>query len=278
MYDSAARADIQLACGGTVYPHHAETIQRAVERFRNDPEVLALLLGGSVAHGFARQDSDIDVMVIVSDERFAERSRAGQLLSVFDEIATYPKGYVDAKYLGAGVLPLVAEKGSEPARFAFKDALVLFSRLDGIDETLKLIARFPVEGKAERMRRFMAQLEAWNWYAAEALKHGNPYLLSVSVDKVVLFGGRLILADNELLYPYHKWFLRVLADAPDQPPDLTNSIRTLLDDHSAENIQRFYELVKGFRDWGASDIEWPAQFVADSELNWVDRPAPVDDL
>ena len=71
-----------------MYAHHSETIEKTVERFRADPEVLALLLGGSVAHGFARPDSDIDVIVIVSDERFAERSRAGRLLAVFDEIAT----------------------------------------------------------------------------------------------------------------------------------------------------------------------------------------------
>ena len=261
-----------------MYAHHAETIERAVERFRADPEVLALILGGSVAHGFERPDSDIDVMVIVSDERFAERSRAGGLLTVFPELATYPKGYVDAKYLGAGVLPLVAEKGSEPARFAFKDSRVLFSRLDGLEETLKLIARFPAEGKAVRLRRFRAQFEAWNWYAAEALKHDNPYLLGVSVDKLVLFGGRLILAHNELLYPYHKWFLRVLMDAPDRPADLMDVVGTLLAEHSAENIRRFYDLVNGFRDWGSSDITWPAQFVADSELNWVDGPAPIDDI
>lgn len=261
-----------------MYAHHAETIERAVERFRADPEVLALILGGSVAHGFERPDSDIDVMVIVSDERFAERSRAGGLLTVFPELATYPKGYVDAKYLGAGVLPLVAEKGSEPARFAFKDSRVLFSRLDGLEETLKLIARFPAEGKAVRLRRFRAQFEAWNWYAAEALKHDNPYLLGVSVDKLVLFGGRLILAHNELLYPYHKWFLRVLMDAPDRPADLMGAVGTLLAEHSAENIRRFYDLVNGFHDWGSSDITWPAQFVADSELNWVDGPAPIDDI
>jgi predicted nucleotidyltransferase len=261
-----------------VYAHHSETIEKTVERFRADSEVLALLLGGSVAHGFARPDSDVDVIVIVSDERFAERSRAGQLLSVFDEIATYPKGYVDAKYLGAGVLPLVAEKGSEPARFAFKDARVLVSRLDGLEETLASIARFPIEGKAERIRRFVAQFEAWNWYAAEALEHDNAYLLGTSVDKLVLFGGRLILAHNELLYPYHKWLMRVLEGAPDQPEGLMDSIRALLSQHSAENINCFYELVIGFRDWGASDIAWPAQFVADSELNWVDRTPPIDDI
>jgi predicted nucleotidyltransferase len=261
-----------------VYPHHTETVQRVVEHFRDDGEVEALLLGGSVAHGFARPDSDIDIEIIVSDASHAERSRTGRLQFVDFELSTYPKGYVDGKYLSPGLLGQLAEKGSEPARFAFKDARVLFSRLDGLDETLARITRYPVEGKADRMARFAAQLEAWNWYASEALKHDNRYLLGVSVAKLVLFGGRLILAHNELLYPYHKWFLRVLETAPDKPTELMPAIDALYAEASAETIACFYEMVKSFRDWGLGGVPWPVQFMADSELNWVDGPAPIDDL
>jgi predicted nucleotidyltransferase len=241
----------------TVYAHHAETIQRVVDHFRGDVELEALLLGGSVAHGFERPDSDVDVMFVISDESHAARNRMGKLVYSSSELCVAPTAYVDGKYLTAAMLRAVAEKGSEPARFAF---------------------RYPLEAKAERMMRFAAQLEAWNWYASEALKHENPYLLGVSVDKLVLFGGRLILAHNELLYPYHKWFLRVLEVAPDQPAGLMPAIRALYVDPSVEAIGRFYELVKGFRDWDSSGVFWPVQFMADSELNWLNGPAPVDDL
>lgn len=261
-----------------LYAHHAQAIERVVEHFQQDGEVKALLLGGSLAHGFARPASDIDVLIIISDQRRAARSRQGQLHFFNSELCAYPEGYVDGKYVGAGFLHEIAARGSEPARFAFQDARVLFSRLDGLDDTLRLITRYPVESKAERLGRFAAQLEAWNWYAAEALKHGDPYLLGVSVDKLVLFGGRLILAHNELLYPYHKWFLRVLEGAQDKPPDLLTAIRDIYASATAENIGRFYEMVKGFRDWGPLDVSWPVQFMADSELNWVNGAPPVDDL
>lgn len=261
-----------------MYAHHAETIQRVVDHFRGDVELEALLLGGSVAHGFERPDSDVDVMFVISDESHAARNRMGKLVYSSSELCVAPTAYVDGKYLTAAMLRAVAEKGSEPARFAFQDSRVLFSRLDGLEAMLARIVRYPLEAKAERMMRFAAQLEAWNWYASEALKHENPYLLGVSVDKLVLFGGRLILAHNELLYPYHKWFLRVLEVAPDQPAGLMPAIRALYVDPSVEAIGRFYELVKGFRDWDSSGVFWPVQFMADSELNWLNGPAPVDDL
>ena len=257
-------------------PHHEETIGRAIEHYRPDGEALALLLGGSLAHGYAAASSDVDVMVVVSDGDFEQRRRTNRTAWYSREMATYPEGYVDVKFVSPAYLKLVAEKGSEPARFAFKDSKVLFSRLDGLDDLLASVVRYPA-GKDDRMARFAAQLEAWNWYAGEALKRANRYLLDVSVGRLVLFGGRLVLAHNELLYPYHKWFLRVLADAPDRPDGLIEAIDELTGQPSAATVARFYELVKGWRDWGLTD-PWPSVFMADSEMNWLDGHTPVDDL
>ena len=46
-------------------PHHASTIHALVEAFRVDQSIRALVLGGSLAHGFARPDSDVDVTIVV---------------------------------------------------------------------------------------------------------------------------------------------------------------------------------------------------------------------
>jgi predicted nucleotidyltransferase len=261
-----------------MYSHHEESIANVVAYFKEDPQVQALLLGGSLAHGFETAASDIDVMIIVSDRDHRQRLEAGRLQFYSTDLCSYEGGYVDGKYLGRGFLEQVAARGSEPARFAFLDAQVLLSRIDGLQETLERIARYPVEEKMDRIRRFYAQFEAWNWYAGEALKLGDPYLLGVSIGKLVLFGGRLVLAHNELLYPYHKWFTRVLGTAGEKPSDLLELIESLHADASRENVQRFYETVKGFREWETPGGSWPNQFMIDSELNWLDGTTPIDDL
>jgi predicted nucleotidyltransferase len=258
--------------------HHKQSINNVIKYFENDPEVETLLLGGSLAHGFARSTSDIDLMIIVSDSHYSKRFREGHLQFFNQELCTYADGYVDGKYLGLVHLTEVAEKGSEPARYAFQDAQVLFSRQGSIEECIRSIARYPVSQKEERMRHFYAQFEAWNWYVGEALRSGNQYLLWTSISKLVLFGGRLILAHNELLYPYHKWFLRVLADAKEKPSALLERIEIIYQKPSAENVQLFYELIKGFREWPVLENGWPAQFMLDSELNWQTGAIPIDDL
>ena len=176
------------------------------------------------------------------------------------------------------VVQQVLEKGSEPARFAFEGSRVLFSRVPGFEEDVCKIAMYPVAGKEERIRRFYAQFEAWRWYCGEALKQRNPYLLGTAVSKLILFGGRLILAHNEMLYPYHKWFLRVLEKAQDKPAGLMDCIQELTQAPTTETIEVFYDNVKMFRTWSDRPYNWPAQFMLDSELNWLDPKTPVEDV
>ncbi len=261
-----------------MYPHHIASIDNITAHFHRDAETLALLLGGSIAHGFETPGSDVDVMIVVSDAAHAERTARGDLHFFSRDLCTYDAGYVDGKYVARSFLARVAASGSEPARFAFQGARVLLSRIGDLAPRLGAIARYPVEDKAARIHRFYAQFEAWAWYAGEALRLDNAYLLGVSVSKLVLFGGRLILAHNEQLYPYHKWFLRVLDGVPDRPGDLMARIADLYASPSADHVKAFYETIVSFRTWNSGGASWPVQFVADSELNWLDGPPPIDDL
>src|SRR5512142_349056 len=179
-----------------MHPHHIQSIQNVKEYFEREPEVLALLLSGSIAHGFESPTSDVDIMIFVSEENHQKRFQAGQLTFFTTELCTYAGGYVDGKYISLDFVKLVAEKGSEPARFAFEGSQVLFSRREGFEQEIRRVAAYPVGEKAERIKRFRAQLEAWHWYCGEALKRENQYLLGTSVSKLILFGGRLILAHN----------------------------------------------------------------------------------
>jgi hypothetical protein len=261
-----------------MYAHHAASIEKVVDYFQTVPEVDAVILGGSIAHGFASPGSDIDLMIIVADGEYEERLRDGRLQFFDNQLCTYDGGYAEGKYLGPTMLRKLAESGSEPARFAFLDSHILLSRIATLDETIRSITRYPVERKAERMRRFYAQFEAWNWYANEGVKLNDPYLLGMSVAKLVLFGGRLILAHNELLYPYHKWFLKVLEGAAEKPENLLQCIRNVQNDLSTDAVRVFYETVGSFRAWEMPDTGWPNQFMLDSELGWLTGATAVDDL
>ncbi|HEX5942477.1 MAG TPA: nucleotidyltransferase domain-containing protein [Anaerolineales bacterium] len=261
-----------------MYPHHSQSIQNVKEYFQCDPEIQALLLSGSIAHGFQSPTSDIDIMIFVSEEDYQKRFQTGGLHFFNTDLCTYEGGYVDGKYLSLNFVKQVLEKGSDPARFAFEGSQVLISRVNDFAEDVCRIAEYPIAEKAERIKRFYAQFEAWHWYCGEALVKGNQYLLGTSISKLILFGGRLILTHNEMLYPYHKWFLKVLEGAREQPSDLMACIQSLTQAPTAENVESFYQKVKTFQPWTDNPYHWPVQFLLDSELNWMDGRTPVDDL
>ena len=260
-------------------PQHAATIRNLVAAFDQDPSVLALLLGGSIAHGFAKPDSDIDVAMVVEPAEFQKRRQGGKLHYNNRSMCTYP-GYIDGKYMDLEFLRLVAARGSDPARYAFKDSRILFSRIPGLESLLAEIVRFPVERKRERLDRFVAQLLAWRWYYSEAIRQHNQYLVYLAIQKVVLFSCRIVLTENETLYPYHKWLLRVVETVPRQPPGLKASIDELLAIPAWDRVDDYCRGILAFAgvDFAEADAIWPTRFMKDTELKWVTEEPPIDDL
>jgi predicted nucleotidyltransferase len=274
----ASWANSILTKGKTMHLHHEQSIQNVREYFQRDPQVLALLLSGSIAHGFESPTSDVDIMIFLAEDEYQNRLHRGQVTFFTTELCTYAGGYVDGKYLSLDFVRRVAEKGSEPARFAFEGSRILFSNIEGFEQEIHRIVKYPLAEKAERIKRFHAQLEAWHWYCGEAARQGNQYLLGTAVHKLILFAGRLVLAHNEMLYPYHKWFLKVLEKARDKPADFMDRLQALTTSPTPENVEAFYQTVKNFQPWNENPYGWGAQFMLDSELNWMDGKTPVDDL
>jgi predicted nucleotidyltransferase len=260
--------------------HHADSIGNIVRAFEADEGVLALLLGGSIAHGYARPDSDIDVMVVVGAEEYRQRVDEGRLVFVDHTLCTYEGGYVDAKYVDMGFLERVAAHGSDPARYAFQDARILSCRMAGLPEMLAAIARYPVEESADRMTRFTAQLLAWRWYFGQSARQHDRYLEVVALHKVVLFVCRLVLTANERLFPYHKWLLRETARAPGRPGRLMEDIERLLTDRTVPLVERLCGDVLVFYgiDESQAAASWGGQFLKDTELAWTSGHPAIDDL
>ena len=258
--------------------HHQEAVDIFLKRYEGDDTVLGILLCGSIAHGFAKPDSDIDVAIIVSPEEFRKRKEQGKLAFSIWDICTYEHGYVDCKVVDVEMLGTIAEKGSDASRYAFQGCRVLYSRIDNLEELLSRIDRYPVDVKEERRRRFASQILAWKWYYSEGVKKNNPYLLYLAIQKIVLFSSRIVLNENAMLFPYHKWMLRVLETAPEKPAGFLDKINALLLDHNPDKVNAFCLEVLDFISFTEQTVDWPNYFLKDSEQNWIEHEPPVDDL
>ncbi len=232
-----------------VFEHHQAAIEAATKELSTWDEVRGIIIYGSVAHGFALENSDVDVKIVCTDDFFAAKEHMGNI-SYFDRGATqYEGGYVDGEFITPTHIEQIAADGSEPARFDFRDAIVTFDRLGGLEDLVRGAARYPVEQKRRKMIRFHAQFSAWKAYYYEALRRDNHYLAHLSALQFALYAGRLFLAYNETLFPGHKWFLQVLSGVAQKPAGLMRCLNTLVDQKRAEDVERLYNMVSGFTDW-----------------------------
>lgn len=261
-----------------MYQHHRAAIESITNKLKTREDILGIIVGGSVAHGFAEETSDIDLMLVLSDEDYEAALKSGEISYYETEATPYEGGYVDGKYTSATYLEKVAQCGTEPAKFAFKDAFVTFSRISVLDQLVADASRYPVEKKRENIERFHAQLEAWKWYYHEGLKKNNHYLMDVALSNFILFAGRLLLTHNETLYPYHKWFLKVLEGVGDKPENLMLHISRVLETKTEDSFDSLYKAIDGFQQWSPIGGNWSKRFMLDSELNWMQGNVPVADI
>ena len=160
-----------------------------------------------------------------------------------------------------------------------QDVIIAFDKTGKVADYINQIGTFDESDIQERTIRFLSQLDIWAWYCGEALKRDNKYLLDVSVSKLILFACRLILLENRMFFPYHKWLLAVIDKCTEKPHDLTIAINRLLQDKSKKNIQYLYELIKNYMDWSEGvKYNCSSYFLHDVETVWMRQDEFIENI
>ena len=68
-----------------MYRHHEESIEKLKTYFRNEEGVIAIVLDGSIVKGNERLDSDVDAIIVVTEERYRALLRNLETAAVFEK-------------------------------------------------------------------------------------------------------------------------------------------------------------------------------------------------
>jgi predicted nucleotidyltransferase len=260
-----------------MHAHHQATLDALTEHLKDDSDVVALLLSGSIAKGWERPDSDVDITIIKTDAAYQAHAANLEFTYFNDSLATYEGGYIDGKIIDKQFLYDVCSHGSEVAKSAFLGAKVVFSRDPEIADLIQKVCEYPEAERSTKIRSFVTEVLLWGWYVSEAEKRNDRYLLLHSVSELVLFGSRLMLAHNRLLYPYHKWLRRQLEQATDLPENYFQIMNALLENPTFENAKVYADMVLNFQDWAVPIREAVVVFLQDREWNWRDGKPTIHD-
>jgi len=232
-----------------IKPQHQRAINKLRERFIDDPRYLALIVGGSVAKGLAREDSDIDCSFVVSDEEWQRREAARDYWIFMDDICDYPGGYVEARAYSLDLLKEAAERGTEILRSQFFNAIVVFSHRPEIEEIVRRIGVFPEAEREEKLRTFFTLTWLWSYYTTAAERDGDPYLLAYASSNMAHFAGRVILVYNRMLFTSSKYLMRRVGEAPEKPENFLELMEEVVRRPCAKAAWDLLESVRRFLHW-----------------------------
>lgn len=248
--------------------HHKQSIERLLQYFEEEPGIIAVVLGGSIAKGCERPDSDVDALVVVTEEQYTCLQKENRLAESIHGHCTYEGGYFDIKYCTKAYLKALAERGSEPSRNAYLCAKCLRSSDPEIGE---LIARIPVFQKAEQADKMLS------FYASFRLSCGyfwnmswdNTYLRTRAMSDIVLFGLRLVLQENEVLFPCHKALLQAVGSLK-KGAELLEHTNRFLTEPSQESKDAFETCILNSLTYQPPEYfpEVLTRYTEDNELWW----------
>jgi hypothetical protein len=92
-----------------------------------------------------------------------------------------------------------------------------------------------------------------------------------------LFGGRIILAHNRILFPCHKGLMAAVEAAPEKPEQFVEQANLLLAEPTHEKCVEFAKMLLAFREPGITFDQGVSLFVENNEWNWLEHEPPLQD-
>jgi hypothetical protein len=256
---------------------HDEAIARYLERAARRPEVLGVLLTGSVASGTERPDSDVDLVRVVDDATWTEAVATRRIMVVEHDGADYPGGYFDVKLATLEQLHAAADRGDDPVRHSLGGARVLHDQ--GFD-LVELVARIGAPPPVRRRRLIESSLAQarlhGRYFLAHGLDHAEPFLAAHAAVHLALAAGRVAIASAGALHPGPKDLVATLRALPDPAPAVADAVQRVTALPDAGTARELLALIESIAGDALPDADTLSRFVTDNELAWFTGTVPPE--
>jgi predicted nucleotidyltransferase len=250
-----------------MYEHHRQTIENLKACYEKNDDCLALIVIGSVARGEARDESDVDFYLVVNEQAYEDCVARNAECIDAQQYSVSPCTEANGYLISMQALKEMRDHGNEIDRWMFTKALVVFSKDSEINRLVAEIPRYPEQGRIRRMESYYSQIHYHISFFEFAYYSQTKYLIYETAAKLILSIGRLILADNRILYPNRKWFYRELCKAPDKPAGICEAMLAFLDAPTIEAGHQIIEMVEQYKAYPLPPEGIKARIVKESILN-----------
>lgn len=258
-----------------MYKHHEESIEIMKNFFMEREEVIAVILGGSIAKGCERPDSDLDAMVIITPEAYDERVKSNTTVETIFGHCTYEGGYFDTKYMTKEYLIDAAKHASEPTRNSFDGARVIYSKDPEIESILNQVPVFQKSEQADKMLSFFADYSLNYGYFLKMCKPEG-FMRLHAIGEIIYSVYRMILQEKEVLFPCNRRLEETVDGLADKPENIVELGQKLAADQTDESADAFVNAYLAWRKYPLPEdySHVLSRYTADFE-QWWREPRPL---
>jgi hypothetical protein len=250
-----------------MFESHRKTIENLKKHFDKNKDYLAFILNGSVAREEAGEVSDVDFFLVVENSRYEEALNKNALMVEANKFCVPPCPEANGFLTSKDQLKTISKQGNEIERWAFFKAKIVFSKDKEIEELVKAIPQYPEQGRTRRMESYHSQIYYHFSFFEFAYYSQTKYLIYETATKMILSIGRLILADNRILYPNRKWFYRELEKASDKPEGICESMLAFLANPTIDTGNEVLQKVQRYKAYPVPPEGMKARIAKESVLN-----------
>ncbi|HWV50703.1 MAG TPA: nucleotidyltransferase domain-containing protein [Microbacterium sp.] len=257
-----------------------EQQQRALDAYvaqvAADSETVGVVVIGSVARGTEREDSDVDVYLVVTPEAFARSTAADRWAWIDRYGLDYPGSYIDVKLADLDYLRTAVERADDPTRASFAGARVVFSRTDELATLVERISALGDDVWAGRIRSHVAQAHLHGGYfLRQADERDDPFLLQHAGVHLTLAAARAALASAHRLMPGPKYIHRLVREVP-SPDGFVAAWDAVVADPGIRTANALIEILDDWLGRDQTRDESLSVFIRDNELAWLRGTIPAE--
>lgn len=255
---------------------HERAIGAYVGSVRDDPDVLAVVVVGSVARGSERPDSDVDVYLVVDEARFDAETASDRFAWVDRWGIDYPGSYIDVKLASPAYLEAAADHGDDPTRASFLGARVVFSRWPAAQAAVERITELPDGEWRTRVRSHVAQARLHGGYfLRQAVERDDTFLRLHAGAHLTLAAARAVLAAGRVLLPGPKYISELVRTVP-SPEGFVAAWDAAVASPDIDSSAALLGALDALLDEPMDADQSLSIFIRDNELPWLRGTVPAE--
>lgn len=227
-----------------------ELINRLLNDYGTDTQVLGIIQVGSIVKGYADKHSDVDLEIVVTEDKYTELERNSQKI-------VHTEKY-DLRFTTAIKLRRIRDSDADEYHWDYQKSIVLLDKTRNLQKILNQIITYDEGSRIDRLKRHYKEYWGNTLDAFSCLEHENQWgskiYAALSIQELI----RVLFNFNHRWSPRLQWAFREIQTLQKKPKKLETQLQNILNKPETSKLSRL---------WNQT-----ATLLREEKCTWIDHP------